>query len=161
MEKKKKHAFGKDIYLLGEDINGKQYWLEAGSWDCDWYWGFGYVETYTNNKNPERAKDVSSHQHFDGLFFRGRKNAYDMYKDFFEKTPLTDSELWILCELMYSYYKARAYADMIYRGGANYTTNPLAEMIKNEDEWFRINKRVIPAILNEVYKLLSPEEMQR
>ena len=34
MEKKKSHAFGKDVYLLGT-INGRYQWLEAPSWDCD------------------------------------------------------------------------------------------------------------------------------
>ena len=38
MEKKKSHAFGKDVYLLGT-INGKMQWLEAPSWNCGWYWG--------------------------------------------------------------------------------------------------------------------------
>ena len=159
MEKKKSHAFGKDIYLLGADKEGTLYWLESGSWDCDWYWGFGYVETYTNNRNPERAKDISSHQHFDGLFFKGKKNAHDLYEEFFENIPLTDKELWTLCELMYSFYKARAYADMIHRGGANYTTNPCKEVIQNDNEWLRINREVIPAIMNAVYELLSPEEV--
>ena len=48
LNKKKIHVFGKDAYLLGKDDQGIQYWLESPSWDCDWYWGFGYVETYTN-----------------------------------------------------------------------------------------------------------------
>lgn len=46
MKKEKRHAFGKDIYLLGVDADGTRYWLEAPSWDCGWYWGFGYVEVY-------------------------------------------------------------------------------------------------------------------
>ena len=49
MKKQTTTAFKKKIYLLGADAEGTKYWLEAPSWDCDWYWGFGYVETYTNN----------------------------------------------------------------------------------------------------------------
>ena len=52
MKKEKRFAFGKNIYLLGSDKDGVKYWLEEASWDCGWYWGFGYVETYTNNSNP-------------------------------------------------------------------------------------------------------------
>ena len=159
MEKKKSHAFGKDIYLLGEDKEGTRYWLETGSWDCDWYWGFGYVETYTNNKNPDRARDISSHQHFNGLFFHKDKMSYDVFKEFFAKTTVSDKELWKLLELMKSFYIAREYADMLHRKGAHYTTNPCKEIIQNDNEWLRINREVIPAILNEVYKLLSPEEV--
>jgi hypothetical protein len=46
LSKRKSHAFGKDIYLIGKDKSGTNYWLESPSWDCDWYWGFGYIETY-------------------------------------------------------------------------------------------------------------------
>jgi hypothetical protein len=67
MNKKQSHAFGKDIYLLGKTTDGELIWLEAPSWDCGWYWGFGYVETYTNNRRPDLAKDISSHSHFNGL----------------------------------------------------------------------------------------------
>ena len=38
------------FYLLGRDEEGINYWLEEPSWDCGWYWGFGYVETYTTNE---------------------------------------------------------------------------------------------------------------
>jgi len=63
MKKTKKHAFGKDVYLLGKDKHGIYYWLESPKWDCGWYWGFGYIETYTNNKQPQLAKDINSHEH--------------------------------------------------------------------------------------------------
>ena len=155
MERKVSHAFGKDIYLLGKDSLGTYYWLEKASWDCDWYWGFGYVETYTNNKNPNRAKDISSHQHFDGLFFNKGKMSFDVFKEFFEETVLTDREIWTLLELMKSFYTAREYASMLHIGGAHYTTNPCKEIIQDFDEWDRINKVVIPAICEEVYNLLG------
>lgn len=156
MEKKKLHAFGKDIYLLGKDKDGINYWLEQASWDCNWYWGFGYVETYTNNRNPEKAKDIRSHQHFDGLFFKGV--SFDVFKEFFAETPLKDKEIWKLLELMKSYYIAKEYAFMLHTGGAHYTSNPCAEIIGDLHEWDRINKVVIPAICEEVYKLLGGAE---
>ena len=64
MDKRKSHAFKKDIYLLGADSCGNKYWLEAPSWDCKWYWGFGYIETYTNSDNPSISNDIISHQHW-------------------------------------------------------------------------------------------------
>lgn len=160
MEKRKSHAFGKDIYLLGADKNGKLYWLEAGSWDCDWYWGFGYVETYTNNRNPARARDISSHQHFDGLFFNKGKLSYDVFKEFFVDMTVSDKELWKLLELMKSYYMAKEYAFMLHMGGAHITANPCKDVIQNMGEWLRINREVIPAIMNAVYGVLSSEEVK-
>ena len=157
MKKRKSHAFGKDIYLLGKSADGTLYWLEAGTWDCDWYWGFGYVETYTNNKYPERAKDISSHQHFDGLFFNKGRIGYHVFKEFFAETTVSDKELWTLLELMKSYYTARDYADLIYKGDGPYTTNPCRELIQDKREYDRINKVVIPGIMNGVYELLGGE----
>lgn len=157
LEKKKSHAFGKDTYLLGKDKDGTYYWLEEAKWDCGWYWGFGYVETYTNNKNPEMAIDINSHQHFDRLFFRADKMSYDAFKEFFEETVLTDKEIWKLLELMQSFYTAEKYAELVYRGGSHYTNNPCSIFIKDEKEYTRINKVMIPAICDEVYRLLSSE----
>lgn len=158
MEKKKSHAFGKNIYFLGRDVYGENCWLEEASWDCNWYWGFGYVETYTNNKNPSRSKDISVHQHFDELFFRTGKTSFDAFNDFFAETPLTDKEIWRLLELMKSFYIAKEYASMIYLGGAHYTShNPCEDIIKDSGEWERISRVVIPAICEEVYKLLGGE----
>lgn len=155
MEKKKIHVFGKDAYLLGKEKDGRNCYLEAGKFDCGWYWGIGYVETYTNDKNPERSRDIDSHRHFDGLFFNGKKNGFDNFKDFFEETPFTDDEIWKICELMQSAYTARKYSDMLYSGGAHYTSNPAKESIQNNAEYDRINKIVIPSILEELYKILK------
>lgn len=155
MQKRKTHAFGKEIYLLGADKDGILYWLEEATWDCGWYWGGGYVETYTNNAHPSNSKDICSHQHFDGLFFNKNKNGFDMFREFFVETPFTDREIWVICELMKSFYTARAYSDMICRGGAHYTTNSAQEIIKSDVEYERINKIVIPAIMQELYKVLS------
>lgn len=91
MNKKKSFAFGKDIYLLGRDKYGTFYWLEAPSWNCGWYWGFGYVETYTNNRSPKNSKDISSHSHFDGL----------MKENYLVETTFNKKELYPLFEEFY------------------------------------------------------------
>lgn len=149
MEKQKSHAFGKDVYLLGKGKDGNNYWLEEGSWDCDWYWGFGYVETY--------GKD-SSHQHFNGLFLKKNvADSLDSFQNFFEETPLSDKEIWTLLETMKSFYIAKEYAEMVHRGGSHISNNPVKDLIKNEEEYNRINKVVIPALMEEVYCLLGKE----
>lgn len=153
MKKKISSAFGKTIYLLGQDSEGTNYWLEEGSFDCGWYWGIGYVETYTNNSNPQCSRDISSHQHFDNMFLGG--NGFDKFKEFFTKTPFDDKEIWKILEIMMALYTARRYSDMIHRGGANYTKNPLVEVIKSDKEYLRINEVVIPRLLEELYKILG------
>ena len=155
MKKSVINVFGKTNYLLGTDADGTKYYLEKASFDCNWYWGFGYVETYTNNTNPQRSRDIASHQHFDGLFFNSNKNGYDAFKDFFAETPFTDSEIWQIIELMKTFYICRKYSDLLHIGGAHYTTNPAKEIIQNTTEYDRINKEVIPTILNKLYDILE------
>ena len=102
IKKQKSNAFNKDIYLLGEDKDGIKYWLEAPSWDCGWYWGFGYVETYTNNKNPSKSRDIMSHQHLDVLI---EKKKFP-----FEKNPFSENELKSLIDLFKSFYSIKGSA---------------------------------------------------
>lgn len=149
---------GKKYFYLGTDEDGLKYYLEEGHFDCDWYWGFGYVVTFDNNLNPVDSEDYDFFTHFDTLFFTKNRNGYDEFKESLSNIPLTDSEVWTLVELMKSFYTARAYSDMLHTGGSNYTTNPLADMIRSEVEYNRLNKEVIPSIINEVYKLLGGEE---
>lgn len=156
-KKTKIHKFGHDYYYLGQDCDGINHFLQEASWDCGWYWGGGYVESFTNNRNPIMSRDIRSHNHFDSMFFNSNVNGFDTFNAFFEVTPFTASEIWKICELMKSFYIAREYSDFINRGGAHYTSNPAAEVIRDPDEYDRINKIVIPAIIKELYSILSPE----
>ena len=149
------NKFGKNCYFIGQDKDGINYFLLEATWDCEWYWGGGYIATYTNNRDPVNAVDINSHQHFNGLFFNDRKNGYDAFKEFFPVNPFTDSEIWKICELMESFYIAREYSDMLHTGGAHYTTNPAADIIESNDEYERINKKVIPAIMQNLYEILE------
>lgn len=157
IKKKKSHAFGKDIYLLGRDKYGTNYWLEEASWDCEWYWGGGYVETYTNNKSPEHSKDIESHTHFDSLFLKGDKCAYDLFNELFVEHPFTKDEVRKIILLMKKFYIAQKYSSMLHGSALYCETNPVADVIKSEEEYNRINRSVIPAIMNELYKILGGE----
>lgn len=154
MKKQTSHAFNKDCYLLGKDENGIYYWLEQSTFDCGWYWSIGYVETYTNNQNPSKARDIDSHQHFNGLFKDGKHNMYDNFKSFFVESTVSDKELWTLCELMQTLYTMREYADTCNRGGSHFTQNPCADLIKSLNGE-QINTVVMPALFEELYKLLK------
>lgn len=157
MKKQVINWHGKKYYLLGIDKAGCKHYLEEGTWDCGWYWGFGYVESFTNNKNPEKSKDINSHMHFDGLFLKGC-GCIDKWREFFKDGVLDIQELWTLLELMKSFYTAKEWSGVCYMGGSHYTTNPCQGLLKFNEEYNRINKVIIPSIMNEVYKLLTPEE---
>lgn len=154
LNKKTKKVFGKKIYLLGRR-DGVNYWLEEPSWDCGWYWGFGYIETYTNNSCPERSRDIESHQHFDSLFFNKMKNGFDNYVEFFDDITLSEKDLWTFLELMNTFYALRKTADVCFHGGTNYSTNPCREFLKDEDMCKKINEIILPNVFKEIDNLLS------
>lgn len=158
MKKSVINKFGKH-FLLGKDADGVKHYLEQAHWDCDWYWGFGYIHTFTNNGAPEKSRDISSHYHFDS-FNRDKDGRsccmYDGIKSRLVELTVSDKELWTLCELMRTFYIMREYSDLLSRGGAHYTTNPKAELIKNDREYKRINEIVLPKIFDEIEALLSP-----
>jgi hypothetical protein len=169
--KQKDHAFKKDLYLLGVDSEGIKYWLESPSWDCNWYWGFGYVETFQANKMPSKAKDINSHSHIDSSFL-GQQYEYDyktsQYKKLeyihnlydcptFTRTTFSEKEGWTLSELFKSFYMLRGMAEMYHSGGAHITTNPCAHLLNNKEQEDHINKVLIPAVTSEILKILTPK----
>lgn len=159
--KKTNNAFGKKIYLLGRDENGTNYWLEQATWDCGWYWGFGYVETYTNNRNPSLAKDIESHGHIDSSFMgnQGDKYVHNIYDcPTLTNTTFSEKEGWELSELFKSFYLLKDSAELFAKGSANITTNPCFQLIKNEEWAKKINSEILPMIFEKIYTILSPSK---
>lgn len=165
MKKKTAMAFGrKKVYLLGKDLDGTMYWLETPSWDCNWYWGFGYVETYTFNSRPDKSHDIRSHQHIDSSFIGKVGTNGDYIYNIFD-TPLlkggttfTEEEGWELTELFSQFYTLSKAADLFYaeKGHVAPTT------VKHDSEECKrmynyINKTMMPAIFKRIDEILSPE----
>lgn len=149
---------GDEYFLLGKDNDDQSWYLKKATFDCDWYWGIGYVNTFTNSKSPEKSRDILEFCHFDYLLINHSKgNWFDSFNAFFKKSVLNEKETWKFIELMKSLYTARVYSDFLHRASAGITSNPCNEVIQNEEEYQRINKMIIPSMLNEVYKLLKGE----
>lgn len=123
-------------------VNGKSIYLTAPSWDCGWYWGFGYL----GNKD--------CHYHVDGLC--KNKNLHDaLIEHFNDDFILRKSDIWTFAELFSTFYKLKETAEVLGRGGSHYTTNPCKDIIINKEEVERINNIVLPQIFEEIYKILS------
>lgn len=132
--------------LLGK-VDGENIYLDPPSWDCGWYWGFGYL----GNRY--------CHYHVDGLM--KNTNLFAGIKEHFDKDTFilkSDREVWIFAELFATFYTLKKTAEVLRRGGSHYTNNPCKEIIINGAEVERINKIVLPAIFKEIYKLLDKEE---
>lgn len=162
---------GKRQFLLAKDKDGIKYWLGEATWDCGWYWGFGYISTYERNRIPSNANDIDSHEHWDTSIIGKReeynyeKSCFELSRDYihhinqnkkFVDTVLTDNESWELSELMKSFYILKETAEFYKNGSANITNNPCSKLLKNTKEYERINKILLPAIFEEIYKIITP-----
>lgn len=146
MKKEYLKKSNEEYYLLGVDQNNDKVYLKKATFDCDWYWGIGYIETFNGN-------ELIAHNHFDYLFLK--KNIFNSFKEYFKETVLTENEIWQLLELMKTLYVAREYSDVLHMEGANISKNFNTKIIANKDEYERLNKKVIPELLEKVYKLLK------
>jgi hypothetical protein len=175
ISKRVDNAFGKKIYLLGIETDNTYVWMEKPSWDCGWYWGFGYIETYTDNKHPSKARDITSHSHYKGSIV-GQMEKYDFDKKCFVKdeyihhinenkkfkaTTLTDKESWKLSELMETAYTLKDCAALFGKGNSHISPDEYEnEIIKNTEISEMINKQLLPKIFNYIDDLLSRDDLK-
>ncbi len=147
--KKLKTTSSKDMFLLGVTKDKARIYLERGSWDCSWYYGFGYIETF----DPQH----SAHSHFSGFNEDRNQDLRSAFLEFFKggQLTITAKESWTLCELMNSFKILSETASMYHNGGGSgLTTNPVIE------ENNTIRKTVledIRKIIVEVQKMLAPK----
>lgn len=154
----KKHSFnrfGKINYLLGTDKDGIKYYLESPSWDCGWYWGFGYIETFTNNRNPERSRDIQSHSHADN-FMSEYFIEWNGSEPILNKTTFTEKEGWELSELFERFYFLRNSAEVWGKGNCHITDSKVI-MDKKPELVKEINDILIPKVTKRILEILSPE----
>lgn len=138
------------FYLLGTNKEGEKVYLKKATFDCHWYWGIGYLETFNRNYT-----DITSHFHFDTHI-----STWDEFNEYFEETVLTREETWQFLELMKTLYTLRKMSDTIYLGGSHYTTNDVEKKLFKEYQsiYGKINTETIPTLLDEVYKLLGGDK---
>jgi len=126
--------------------DGRTEYLYDFSWDCDWYWGGGYV----GNKH--------FHHHFDHLV-SGNINMFDGFKRYYDSTKLSDEQLWRLCDLMKQFYSHRESADCFQWGGG-YTSSDRNHEEINPELAKSLNEQIEKYIIPEVRKLLKYVDKQ-
>ena len=125
-------------------VDGRSIFLSPPSWDCDWYWGYGYL----GNKD--------CHYHVSGLM--KESNLFDGIKGHFDSGTFIlkeEKDIWTFAELFATFYSLKETAEVLGRGGSNYGFNPCKGIIENKQEVKRINEVVLPEIFKEIYKLLT------
>lgn len=96
--------------LLGQSPvinNSRSLYISKHSWDCDWYWSFGYIG------------NSHLHTHVDSVFLKTSKHEWTNVNFWFARTFLTQNNWWEFLERFQTAYNLRAAADTIYRGGAH------------------------------------------
>jgi hypothetical protein len=154
-KKKVMDSWGNYVYLLGIDKEGKYVWLQEPSWDCGWYWGFGYIERYTNNKNPGNSRDIISHTHWDTEIMPNKYHTIYEMEDLFDAVTVTRNEACGLSELMKLFYSFQEVAE-IYHSGSSGISKTID--LKNLQEYNRITKEVMPKIFKEIDYILNPDK---
>jgi hypothetical protein len=123
-----------------KQLPSERIYLSKHTWDCGWYWGFGYI----GNKNL--------HTHFDITFLVGG-TTYDLPK-VFSDTKLTQNNWWTILEMFSSAYKLREAADLYNRGGSHITTNLCKDKLQDKELSDRINKD-LELLLDRVWKYIE------
>lgn len=137
--------------------NEEKIYLTAPSWDCGWYWGFGYLGNKNCHYHVDGLKKIGTYNFEKKTFEYKFVNLYDGFKEHFGTSFVVkdDNDIWTLAELFETFYTLKETAEVLGRGGSHYTNNPAKKIIKNEAEVRRINEVVLPAIFEEIYNIIE------
>lgn len=135
-------------------------YLEGFSWDCNWYWGGGYL----GNRN--------FHTHFDSCFldtldYRGHSlgnftpqnmsNGCSIWENlsfFLDDASYTESEWWRIKDLYKQFYTLKKAAEVFQYGGhctsANHNPTEINQTMANQ-----INDHIENVIIPEIMKALK------
>jgi len=123
--------------VLGKTEDGLMS-IEKHSWDCGWYWGFGYI----GNKNI--------HMHIESLIFT---RETDVNKIFLE-TKLTQNQWWIIRDLFIQAYALKKAAEVYHYGGHQTTVDGLTDIIKSPSMELQLNSD-LEKLLNKTWEYLE------
>ena len=157
IDKKTINKFG-EHYLLGVNKEGKHVYLEKESWDCGWYWGFGYLHIFTNDRIPTQSRDIEMHTHFDSLFLNKNKSVYDSLDEYFESMVISKDQRYELVDLMMTAYTLKKAAELFHHGNSWQTEKAKIDDLQDDAMEKRINEVLLPQVFDKIRKLLTEEE---
>lgn len=134
---------GKVKNTFDGNVANEMLWLEKHSWDCDWYWGFGYI----GNKHL--------HTHFDLTFLSDSQHyiASEIFEQNDTAINITDKAWWIIRDLFVQAY-ALSKAAAVYRYGGHQTSEEITTIIQDK-KMSRILNNDLEIVLNTLWNFLS------
>lgn len=130
LRKKQVDMFGEHRLLFIKD--GIRHYLCKHSWVCGWYWGMGYITTYTNEKNPKRSRDISSLTHL--------PSYWSLFSNCVNTVFKTKKEMYKFIDLMKLAYKKKEEMESAYRSDEDLYLNLKISLEKTLDEAWDILK---------------------
>jgi hypothetical protein len=112
----------KEKIYLGT-FQGERYSLEKHSWDCGWYWGFGYVGNFR------------LYTHFSEVFLG---KSFPRKKDF-EELNFSEESWWVILDCFSQAYALKRAAE-VYRHGAHIACDSRARLLVSEEMEKKLNQ---------------------
>lgn len=128
-----------DELFLGYDCIGQPVSLVKPEWQCNWYWG---VRTLISN-------DFIKKYHT-GLLHELKYCIITDYED-----------TWLIDEYMLTLKHLQTTAEVFGRGGSYITANPCKELLIDETLVHKINYKLIPKIVDEMYQVLLKPKVRK
>ena len=134
----------KESIKIGK-IDGELIFLYKHTWDCDWYWGMGYI----GNRNL--------HTHISSLI--NEKNSKGNYpsteiKDIFEQCELTQKQWWVVRDLFIQAYALKEVAEVYHYGGHQTTLKGVTDIINSKEKENQCNAD-LKIILDTVWEYIN------
>lgn len=153
MNKFKDHPF--KVYLGDCKNTGYGIYLTGFSWDCNWYYGGGYLGYYNKIGRPS----LQIHTHFDVIFLNqkienNRTALWYNLKDLVDNPQFNNNEWWRIKDLYKQFYISRDCAEVFQYGG-NCISEGRSKNEINKDMADKINKHIENNIISEIKKILK------
>lgn len=123
----------------GQLFGGEKIWLEKHSWNCDWYWGFGYI----GNRNL--------HFHINSLI---KEPAPCEASSLFSETKISDDTWWIARDLFIQAYALKNAAEVYQYGGSQRPKKGVTDIIENPETAKQLNAD-LEKVLDKAWELIK------
>lgn len=161
--------------LLGTMKNGESLYLAGFSWECDWYWGGGYLEsrTISTHFNGCFLDQPDSRGHSLGSFYdpwtrlpdylkesdvKRMSNGAAVWEDlafFVDNAPENLNKNWWRIKDLYTQFYKLNEAAKVFQSGGHCTTNERNPAEINLDMANKINEHIETVLIPEIKKALG------
>lgn len=135
------------VYLGTDRQTGYKVFLKGFAWDCNWYWGGGYLRC--NYKNGKQA----IHTHFNCVFLDGVAHWKDL--NYFLLDVQFDSAQWWRIKDLYKQFYTLTKAAEVFQYGGHCTLEDRSRYELCPAMAYTINHHIEYVIIPEIKKALK------